>query len=253
MDLDDPKIRKVFFDIYNEIPRGGPGDFDSTARAYRMLTDLPGKPRILDVACGPGMQTMHLAQLTGGHIIALDNHIPFLESLRKKLKTVGLSHRVETREGDMFRLDFEPGSFDLVWSEGAIYMMGFARGLTAWKPLLKKGGYMVVTEPVYFKPNPPEPVRQCWVEEYPEIRDTSGNIEIINESGYRLIGHFPLPEAAWWAYYNPMEERIAELRKKCEDNPLALAVLAECQSEIDIYRDYSDYYGYDFYICQSLA
>ncbi|MGE5484827.1 MAG: hypothetical protein ACM3X4_07420 [Ignavibacteriales bacterium] len=46
----------------------------------------------------------------------------------------------------MLQLSFPPESFDLIWSEGAIYIMGFGNGLTAWKPLLRRGGYVVVSE-----------------------------------------------------------------------------------------------------------
>ena len=36
-------------------------------------------------------------------------------------------------------------SFDVIWSEGAIYIMGFERGLRAWRPLVRTGGYVVVS------------------------------------------------------------------------------------------------------------
>lgn len=58
----------------------------------------------------------------------------------------GVAERVKALNMSMLQLSFPPESFDLIWSEGAIYIMGFGNGLTAWKPLLRRGGYVVVSE-----------------------------------------------------------------------------------------------------------
>ena len=39
-----------------------------------MLTDLPKKPSILDLGCGTGIQSINLAKLAKGKVIALDIH-----------------------------------------------------------------------------------------------------------------------------------------------------------------------------------
>jgi hypothetical protein len=43
-----------------------------------------------------------------------------------------------------------------------------------------------------------------------------------------------------------MEERLVGLRADLADEPAALAVLDECQREIDYYRRWSSHYGYLF-------
>ncbi len=55
---------QYFIELYCSLPRGGPGDNVSTRRAFEMLEHLPDEPRILDLGCGPGMQTLELARLS---------------------------------------------------------------------------------------------------------------------------------------------------------------------------------------------
>jgi hypothetical protein len=40
------QLTEIFWEIHNGLPRAGPGDNDSTRRAYLMLKDLPENPRI---------------------------------------------------------------------------------------------------------------------------------------------------------------------------------------------------------------
>ncbi len=82
---------------------------------FEVHSGLPERPRILDLGCGPGAQTLELAGLCQGRIVAVDNHEPFLEQLRPRAAQLGLADRVEARLGDMGSLPFEPGSFDLIW------------------------------------------------------------------------------------------------------------------------------------------
>ncbi len=83
------------------------------------------------------------------------------------------------------------------------------------------------------------------------MQDIESNLAAIRRAGYRAIGHFVLPESAWWEhYYTPVEQKLVALREKYKDNPKALAVVEFHQREIDLYRQYSDYYGYFFYVME---
>jgi len=54
MDDLDARRRARLFEVFEGVPRGGPGDPESTRRALVMMTDLPAHPRVLDLGCGPG-------------------------------------------------------------------------------------------------------------------------------------------------------------------------------------------------------
>jgi hypothetical protein len=141
----------------------------------------------------------------------------------------------------------------VIWSEGAIYFIGLREGLTKWKPLLSAKGYIVVTEPCWLKYDIPDALREFW-REYPGMTTVENCSQIIGEAGYREIGHFTLPEAAWWDdYYGPLERKLPTLRHKYQHNPTVLTVIAETQTEIDTYRKYSNSYGYVCFVMQRAA
>jgi ubiquinone/menaquinone biosynthesis C-methylase UbiE len=242
----------VFFEVHSVLPREGPGDNESTKKAYLMLHDLPEKPRILDIGCGPGMQTITLAKLSKGTICAVDNHQPFLEQLKKNAEKEGVSEKITAVNGDMTALDYEDGSFDLIWCEGAIFIIGFEKGIREWKRLLTGKAYLVVSEMSWLTPNPPEEVKKFLMEAYPAIKTINENLETINKAGYKIIGHFVLPKESWWThYYTPIEAKIPSLKLKYKDDNEALEHLAAEELEIDMFRKYSDYYGYVFYVMQA--
>lgn len=242
----------IFFEIHKDLPREGPGSFDSTKKAFRKLQALPDKPTILDVGCGPGAQTLDLASLSDGTIQAVDRHQPFLDRLAQKVKDLGLEDRIKVSNQSMSELNFPPGSFDLIWSEGAIYIMGFEEGLRAWKPLLKEDGYIAVTEVTWVMPDPPEEVRAFWNNNYPGMKTLDENLQIIHDCNYYLIDYFVIPDTCWIdEYYQPMQDRIEMLRQKYADQPDFQKHLDAELEEIEIFRKYNQYYGYVFYIMQN--
>ena len=241
----------IFFELHRDIPREGPGDNASTRKAFSLLTDLPARPRMLDVGCGPGKQTIELARISSGNILAIDTHQPFLDVLSKTAEREGLAGNISCLNKSMLELDFEPGSFDAIWSEGAIYIIGFEKGLRAWRPFLKKGGYLAASELSWLKPQPPAEIKAFWGEGYPGMKAQEENLEILRKAGYREVGHFTLPESSWWDdYYTPLEKKIPILSEKYRDDEEAMALLRGSQQESDLYRKYSDWYGYVFYIMQ---
>ncbi|MEW6211383.1 MAG: SAM-dependent methyltransferase, partial [Acidobacteriota bacterium] len=130
---------------------------------------------------------------------------------------------------------------------------GFENGLKRWKPLLKAGGWMAVTQVSWLRDDPPQEVKLFWEEAYPAIKNIEENLKIIARCGYEIIDHFALPASAWWdGYYDPIERKLEAMREKYKDDPEALLAIEAEQTEIDIYRKYSDFYGYVFYVMRSV-
>ena len=92
----------------------------------------------------------------------MDYYRQYLDALTKSAAAAGLADRITTVEADMAALDFEPATFDLIWSEGAAYIMGFDNALRSWKPLLKPTGWLAVTEAAWTRPDPPADLREFY-------------------------------------------------------------------------------------------
>jgi len=244
---------KIFFEIHSGSLREGPGSFESTQKAFSSLRDLPEAAKILDVGCGPGQQSLDLAKLSNGNITAVDNYQPFLDNLLISAKNLRVDHKVDVLNKDMFNLDFNPNSFDLIWSEGAIYIIGLEKGLNEWRPFLKQSGFLAVSHISWLKDNPPEELFNFWNSEYPSITNVEKNLEIIEKCGYTIINHFTLPKSDWLEnYYKPIENKLTSLKLKYRDNPEAMEVIDMEITEIDLYKKFSDYYGYEFFITKKI-
>jgi SAM-dependent methyltransferase len=208
-------------------------------------------PFILDVGCGPGVQTLELARISNGKIIALDNHQAYLDTLMNTASNNGLTDYIIPKNISMLDMDFDTNCFDIIWSEGALYFMGLQNGLKRCRQLLKNDGYLAFTELVYLVSAPPAPVVQYLENEYPDIKDVEGNIALIQNEGFRLLSNFALPESAWLdSYYLPIERELPRLNKKYQGNEIALGVFESFRNEINFYKKYSKFYGYEFFIMQ---
>jgi ubiquinone/menaquinone biosynthesis C-methylase UbiE len=239
---------RLLFEIHEGLPRQGVGRNEYTRRAYEMLPRLR-EPRILDVGCGSGAPTLELARVSGGRVTGLDVHRPYLDELERRAEKAGLADRITVVEGSMLSMDFPDESFDLVWSEGSIFIIGFDRGLEGWRRLIRPGGFLAVHDVAWLRPDPPAELRGFWTTGYPGMRDIPANLAAIPPRGYEVLGHFALPEDAWWIeYYGPLEERLPQLREKYAGDAEAMALLDESQREIEILRKYPGWYGSVFFL-----
>jgi ubiquinone/menaquinone biosynthesis C-methylase UbiE len=242
---------KHFYEIFEALPRQGPGDRRSTERALRVLPLLTCDHRILDVGCGSGTQTVDLARATSAQIVAVDNHAPFIAQFRKRIADLKLEARVSGQVQDMNDLHFPDGSFDIIWSEGAIFIVGFSKGLAAWRRLLKPNGHLVVSEFCWFVADPAAELQELHTEGCPDVGDMDAKKKAIAANGYRLLENFVLPDLAWWEnFYVPLGECLERFRRFHAGDAEAIAVASKLQREIDLYEQYRGVFGYVFFVMQ---
>jgi SAM-dependent methyltransferase len=252
MDESSSRFWEVFFEVFETLPRQGPGSRSCAEKALSLCCELPGVPAVLDLGCGAGGQTRHLAALLPTALItAMDNHAPSIERLRTALAQRGLAERVRPLVGDMAHPRLPPESFDLIWSEGALYSIGIENALRICRGLLRPDGYLAFTDAVWRTQNPPPEVKASFDLDYPAMSTVSDVLLAISKTGFTLVAHFALPDEAWWDdFYTPMERRIEELRGKYVGDAEALAVLDQLAQEPEMYRQHSDHYAYEFFIAR---
>lgn len=243
-------MNPVFYELFEALPRQGPGDLASLRRALAACVDLPPAPRIVDLGCGSGTQSLQLARLTGGSVLAIDRHPPHIARLRAEARAQGLEARVEARVADLTALDLEPGRFDLVWSEGALYNLGLARALPLCAALLRPGGYLAFTDAVWRTSDPPTVVRAAFAD-YPTMGSASDVRALLERGPWTVLDEFDLPDEAWWTeFYTPMERRIEALRVRHAGDAEALAALDELAAEPRMHREHSQHYAYRFFVAR---
>lgn len=251
--MNDPKdLSNLFKDIHHGLPRQGPGSRETTLKALSSCTDLPEAVQVLDVGCGPGAQSIVLAEaLPKAHITAIDLYPFFLEELEERAAEKGLSERIETKQMNMLKMPFEAESFDLIWAEGSAYIMGFLNAVRDWHKLLKPGGYLAVSEICWLQEERSKPLVDFWKQAYNSMRDLDSLIQEISKFDYKMLEYFVLPNSAWWdEYYTPLSERLPGLVAKYGDNPTASAIVMENNTEIEMRRQYPNEYGYAFFVLQ---
>lgn len=151
--------------------------------------------------------------------------------------------------GSMDNLPFQSEEFDLIWSEGAVYNIGFERGINEWRNFLKPGGYIAVSEASWFTEKRPVEIEEFWKEAYPEIDIISNKVGQMQKAGYIPIASFVLPESCWIDhFYVPQVSAQDAFLKKHPENKAVEEFIAYQRHEAELYYKYKEYYGYVFYI-----
>ena len=98
--------------------------------------------KIVDIGCGCGQTTLELAARTGeqGSVLGLDISRPMLESARERATDAGTDH-VTFRQGDAQIHEFDPGSFDLLFSRfGVMFFSSPVEAFSNLRSALRPGG-----------------------------------------------------------------------------------------------------------------
>jgi ubiquinone/menaquinone biosynthesis C-methylase UbiE len=183
---------------------------------------------ILDIGCGTGLPTIELAKMSNGRVTGIDIDEKGLDILRTSIDRERLSRRVNAFRCSLFNLDFPQGSFDIIWAEGTISVIGFKEGLKQWRRLLKPQGYLVVHD---------------------DEEGAQRKRKAISDCGFILIGEFPVSREVWRErYFLPLEERIRHLMLHYHNNSEAMRILKKEQDEVERYG--STPHGSIFFIMQ---
>lgn len=236
-------------EYFSTLERQGPGSPKITNKALSFVENLTEKSHIIDIGCGTGSQTMVLAQHTQGNITGIDLFPRFIDLFNINATKLNLQNRVKGIVASMEEMPFQHKSLDLIWSEGAIYNIGFEKGLHEWRKLLKPGGYIAVSEVSWFTEQRPAEIEEFWQDAYDGIDTMPNKVAQMQYAGYVPVAAFILPENCWLEhFYIPQKKADKVFMKKHAGNKAAADFIANQQHEAQLYRKYKAFYGYAFYI-----
>ena len=236
-------------EYYSSLERQGPGSPETTIKALSFIDNLSDESRIADIGCGTGGQTMVFAEHIPGHITGIDLFPAFIDLFNRNAAQRHLQDRVGGLVASMEELPFQSAELDLIWSEGAIYNIGFERGINEWRKFIKPGGYIAVSEASWFTEERPAEIEDYWRDAYPEIDTISSKVKQLQKAGYIPVATFVLPENCWTEnFYKPQIAAQESFLKKHAGDKAAEGFIAAERHEAALYHKYRKYYGYAFYI-----
>ncbi len=246
---------RLLVDLHRGNDRQGPGSEDETLLAMRLAGLDGARPlRIADIGCGTGASTLLLARELDAHIVAVDCFPEFLAVLLARAEAQGLARRITPLACSMDSLSFAPASLDVIWSEGAVYNMGFAAGISQWRRFLKPGGLLAVSEITWLTAERPQALQAHWSGEYPEIDTAAAKLGILERHGYAPVGYFVLPRHCWTEhYYQPLRRSFPEFLRRNAGSEAARRIIAAEEREIALYEQYHASFGYGFYIARKVG
>ena len=236
-------------EYFSALERQGPGSPAVTVQALGFVDRLTAQAHIADIGCGTGGQTMVLAAHTPARITGIDLFPDFIDRFNAISRRHGVHDRVTGRVGSMDNLPFAEAELDLIWSEGAIYNIGFARGINDWRKFLKPGGFLAVSEASWFSRERPEEIDRYWRDAYPEIDLVSTKVGQMEQAGYVPVAAFVLPETCWTDhFYAPQAAAREQFLRRHAGSRAAAELVANERHEAELYKKYKQFYGYAFYI-----
>lgn len=148
-------------------------------------------------------------------------------------------------------LPFGASSLDAIWSEGAIYNMGFESGKRRWRRFLKRGGNLAISELTWLTASRPAELEAYWGTQYAEVGTPPSKLAVLERNGYAPMAYFVMPEHCWQdACYGPMQQRLAAFLSRHGSSDAAKAVVAAEELEIAQYQRYRAFVGYRYYVAR---
>lgn len=249
--MDESTLFALMVDLHRDGERQGPGGKEQTLLALKLSgIDPESALEVADIGCGTGASTLVLAgKLQKAKISAVDLFPELLTVLSSRAREAGLSDRIMPREASMESLPFDDESLDLIWSEGAIYNMGFSKGVQVWRRFLRSGGILAVSEITWLRPDPPDDIKAFWETEYPEIASASEKVAVLERAGYDMLGYFVLPPTCWIDnYYQPTKARMNAFLQRHAGQPEANELVEMERREAAMYERCQRVYSYGFYV-----
>ncbi|MFF1420825.1 methyltransferase domain-containing protein [Streptomyces sp. NPDC058280] len=164
---------------------------DTLAALLHAGTAYPAGSRVLEIGCGVGAQTIHLARANpGAHIVAVDHANDSLAQARARVAAHAPGADVEWHQADLFDLPFAEAEFDHVFVCFVLEHLSDPRqALTALRRVLRPGGTITVIEgdhgSAFF--HPASAYAQAAIERQVQLQSAAGGNALIGRQVQPLL------------------------------------------------------------------
>ena len=220
-----------FMTVFETLEQWGPGSTQDSLKALSLISP-DSISQLLEIGFGKGLSTILLAENSRAHITAVDNEPMAIEHLHQRTQSLKLEERISSVCASMTELPFKEKSFDAIWAESCVYIMGMENALKQWKPLLKDQGMLMVSDLVWLTDTPDDDAMKFWLADYPDISSIPERLKLFKQQGYEVMEHFSLDVAAWKNYWLPLQQRIEGLKPSMPNSQ----AIVDIEKEISIYE-----------------
>ncbi|GAC1381517.1 MAG: methyltransferase domain-containing protein [Acidimicrobiales bacterium] len=181
--------------------------------AYLLGHLRPGQ-RLLDVGCGPGTITVDLARrVAPGPTVGVDASAAVVAEARSAAPSAG-APTVTFRTGDVYALDFDDASFDVVHAHQVLqHLSDPVAALGEMRRVLAPGGILAVRDGDYgaFSWTPPDALLERWLDIYHQVTARNGaeaDAGRFLEGWVRAAGFTDVrPTTSAWTFASPEERQ----------------------------------------------
>lgn len=124
-----------------------PGGFPATRKNLDVMQIKP-EQYVLDAGCGSGLTACHLAKTIGCKIIGVDISAEMVEKASLRAQKEGVSHLVEFKVADVYKLPFGDHHFDFVMAESITVFLDKVKVYQEFYRVLKPEGRVADLEMV---------------------------------------------------------------------------------------------------------
>jgi len=124
-----------------------PGGFPATQKNLDVM-QIKTEQYILDAGCGSGLTACHLAKTIGCKIIGVDISAEMVEKASLRAQKEGVSHLVEFKVADVYKLPFGDNHFDFVMAESITVFLDKVKVYQEFYRVLKPEGRVADLEMV---------------------------------------------------------------------------------------------------------
>jgi SAM-dependent methyltransferase len=215
---------------------------------------------VLDVGCGVGVTSCHLARCLGCRVMGVDINPLMVERARQRTKKMRLTDLVQIQQADALKLPFEDESFNVVITESVTaFPEDKAKAIREYFRVTKPGGFIGLNEGTWLKTPVPEVIR-AWASqdlganvspllplEWVKLMEDAGLVDIFHRTSTistREESRGILDRYGWGGFLSSLVQAFGLYLRSADYRNFLKSISKEGLTPPDL----EDYFGYGIYI-----